>query len=462
VRIASLFLEISLLLLVWVGRVDAGQQTPVITVTHLGIVSSTAASIDHAEPWLAIDPNNPSRAMAVSRVGSGDRSMAYLTTDAGQSWRATYQGNDADGFPGGDPVVVFDSDGNAFLATINPFRVWRSSNGGLTWEEPVTVPGRSYDREYLAIRATPGTVDTLYAMGKMPIEIFGHVAEDIIGVSRSVDGGRTFEYPRLFLPDPSRSIVQAPGGMLVTPDGKVLVSVNAHDVPVRDPALLDNHVWVMRSDDGGRSFGEPVPAATLQQHGNRGGMLPMIKGLASSGMAMDTARSSRFRGRVYLTWLGVHEERLQVMVASTSDTGRTWSKGVRVNDDTTRANHSNPFIAVNEDGALLVLWNDRRGDPTDRCFQARVSASVDGGASFLPSVALTNTGVCPIAIADTARFTAGQFRHRFANGGETQGLVAVPGGHFLAVWVDDVNGVMQLLASTIEVAGAPHADPVRP
>lgn len=122
-----------------------------------------------------------------------------------------------------------------------------------------------------------------------------------------------------------------------------------------------------------------------------------------------------------------------------------------VNDDTGSANHSNPAITVTDAGVLVVLWNDRRADPLDRCFRARASASLDGGATFVPSVPLTITDVCP-ATGDLADFSTRRFRLRFANGGETQGLAPLPGGDVLAVWVDEVDGVMHLRASAIRIS----------
>ncbi len=433
------------------GRHPAPSPQAAILIRHHGIVSVDAPTTDHAEPWLAIDPANPARAVAVALAG-GFQSVAYATADTGKTWRrASREGDDRREFPGGDPVVAFDTEGTAYLATISPFQVWRSLDGGFSWLAPAVVPGRSWDREFLAIRPVAGAVDTLYAVGKMPIKVFGHVASDVLALSRSTDGGRTFEYPRLFLPDPGAAIIHTPGGLLATPDGRLLVSFMAHDVPVRNPALIDNHVWTIRSDDAGRTFADPVAAGISRTHGNAGDLRGMVKSLATAGLAMDTSRSSPWRGRVYLTWVHLLDGRLQVMLAVSSDTGRRWFPPVRVNDDSGTANHSNPGVAVGSTGAVAVLWNDRRDDPLDACFRARVRVSLDGGNRFLPSAPLTAGGACPLSGAETGPFTPDRFAHRFANGGETQGLAPLPDGKFLAIWVDSINGVMQLRASTIEV-----------
>ena len=260
--------------------------------------------------------------------------------------------------------------------------MWRSSDGGLTWHGPALVPGRSYDREYLAIRTVANAPDTIYALAKTPIRVFGHLANDALAISRSTDAGQTFDAPRLMLPDPATSIVHVAGGLVIAPDGRLFISFMAHDARLADPVTIKNHVWILRSNDGGRTFAEPVSAASSVVYGNRGDELKMLKSLAGARLALDTVQTSRYRGRLYVSFLTVLDGRLQVMVTSSSDTGRTWHSPVRVNDDAGSANHSNPQIAVGDRGDVVVIWNDRRADPNDLCFRATVSASVDGGETF--------------------------------------------------------------------------------
>jgi len=253
------------------------------------------------------------------------------------------------------------------------------------------------------------------------------------------------------LPDPATSIIHIPGGLVIAPDGGLFISFMAHDVPVVDPVAIKNHIWVLRSNDGGRTFADPVSAVPGVVYGNRGDELKMLKSLAGARLALDTAQTSRYRGRLYVSFLTVLEGRLQVMVTSSSDTGRTWRSPVRVNDDAGSANHSNPQITVGDRGDVVVIWNDRRADPNDLCFRATVSASVDGGETFLPNVPLTQTASCPLGRDPKTVAGLAGFAGRFMQGGETQGLAAVPGGKFLAVFVGSGHGTMELHCATIEV-----------
>lgn len=423
------------------------QASGAIRVRNLGLVSADVPDLNHAEPWLAIDPRNPARALAVAIADPGERSVAYRTVDGGVTWKRSPQdGAGTQLFSGLDPVVAFDDEGTALVATVSPFRVWQSRDGGETWSEPTIVPGRSYDREYIVVKAVPNGPDTIFVLAKTPIRVFGHVANDALAFSRSTDGGATFEYPRLLLADPSTSIIHVAGGFVVAPNGDIIISFLAHDAPVADPVLIKNRIWITRSKDGGRTFSEPIAATTSIVHGNRGDELKMLKSLATAGIAMDTAQGSAYRGRLYLNYLTVLDGRLQVMVATSSDTGRTWSSAVKVNDDAGTANHSNPRIAINQQGIVGVIWNDRRSDPKDLCFRPMVSASFDGGKTFAPNVALTSTSSCPLG-ADSSR--ASGFNRRYMQGGETQGFAPLPDGRFLAVFVGG-RTAMQLHAATIE------------
>jgi hypothetical protein len=420
-----------------------------IVVRPRGVVSGDDPGVPHAEPWLAVDPHNPSRAIAVGLAAGGNQSVAYSTADGGASWRRGVRDSSEQRFPGGDPIVAFDDDGMALLATISPFRVWRSSDGGVTWQGPAIVPGRSYDREYLAVQPAPNAPDTIFTLAKTPIRVFGHHASDALALSRSTDGGGTFEAPRLLLPDPTKSIIHVAGGLVVAPNGNLFVSFMAHDAPVTDPVTIKNHVWVLHSTDGGRTFDEPVVAAPSVIYGNKGDELKMLKSLAAARIVMDTARASRYRGRLYVSYLTAYDGRLQVMVVASADSGRTWAAPVRVNDDTGASNHSNPQIAVNDRGVVAVTWNDRRADPDDLCFRATVSASVDGGATFLPSVPMDTTRTCPLGPSPRRPLDLGGFTGRYVQGGETQGLAALPGGRFLAVYV--AGSAMQLRSATVEI-----------
>lgn len=88
----------------------------------------------------------------------------------------------------------------------------------------------------------------------------------------------------------------------------------------------------------------------------------------------------------------------------------------------TRRRFATPMVAVGGEGVVAVTWNDRRGEPDGRCFRHYVALSADLGRTFGPNRSVSDRRTC---------FRA---RSRWLNGGETQGLVALPDGSFRTVW----------------------------
>jgi len=99
--------------------------------------------VRHVESWLAINPKNPKNLIATSiafdkRTGS----VVYASLDGGKNWLRATHGAQADKyFESMDPMVTLDGDGNAYFTTLRQgFSVWKSTDGGRSWGEPVLVP----------------------------------------------------------------------------------------------------------------------------------------------------------------------------------------------------------------------------------------------------------------------------------------------------------------------------------
>jgi len=98
------------------------------------------------------------------------------STDGGKSWRCAKHGErEALTVEGGDPVIAFDSAAlRISVIFAHGFKISRSTDGGLTWSSPATVPGSGYDRPWLGVDQNNGHI---YAAGKLPIQILEGVGE---------------------------------------------------------------------------------------------------------------------------------------------------------------------------------------------------------------------------------------------------------------------------------------------
>ena len=420
---------------------------------HRGVpISADEPDADHVESWLAVNPRDSRNLIAASMVFGRQPGVAvYSSHDGGQSWaRATHGSGKNPVFAGLDPAGTFDSAGTAyFMSAGDNLVVWKSSDGGQTWGEGAVVPGSAWDRPFVGVART-GTerpARRIHVAGKLPIEVFGHAAADVIAVSTSEDGGRSFGFPRLILPAPEKEMLNVVSDLAIGSDGALTLALQLFPPQNLRTPLLTGWYSTIRSVDGGRSFSEPLRAAGFQTYGH-GWEGKSLFGLGAGRLAVDTSRGTS-RGRLYLAWLDVVDGFFEVKVAASGDSGKTWSAPVRVNDNTTASDASNPAIAVNDEGVVGITWNDRRGDPSGRCFEVFFSASADGGATFSANQKVSEAFTCPIG-KDAGDPVESQYR--FKNGGDTQGLVGLPGGKFHIAWINGASGKMQLWSSTVSVS----------
>ena len=187
------------------------------------------------------------------------------------------------------------------------------------------------------------------------------------------------------------------------------------------PSGANGTLAVIRSRDGGLT----VEASTITDvyYDWR------VPQLSMSSLAVDRS-ASPFNGRLYAAWPDARaDQHTQVFAASSDDLGRTWTAPRVISDDAgslpngDRPNHFMPMVAVNKDGVVAVAWHDRRDNPDNLGYFQRLSASLDGGATWLPSIRVSSSP----NVAE-----AGELR---VNGGDTSGLTADAEGVFHALWI---------------------------
>jgi hypothetical protein len=426
---------------------------PSLRITmHPGVpISSDEPGADHVESWLLVNPRDSRNLIAASMVFGRQSGVAvYSSHDGGQHWaRATHGSSKDPVFDGLDPAGVFDSDGTAYFSSAGDnLVVWKSSDGGRTWGEGAVVPGSAWDRQFLGVArlGAERPEQRIHVAGKMPIKVFGHVAEDVIAVSTSEDGGANFGFPRLILPAPEKELLNVVSDLAIGFDGALVLALQLFPPQDLRAPLLNGWYSTIRSIDGGRSFSEPRRAVEFHLYGH-GWEGKSLFGLGAGRLAVDISRGPK-RGNLYLAWLDVVDGFFQVMAAASGDGGKTWSAPVRVNDNSTPSDASNPAIAVNDEGVVGIVWNDRRADPSGRCFQVFFAASNDGGGTFSGNQRLSEALTCPIG-KDAGDPVESEYR--FKNGGDTQGIVGLPDGGFQVAWINGASGKMQLWSTAISV-----------
>jgi hypothetical protein len=434
------------------------------------------------EPWVDVNPTNPSNIIAVWQQdrwsnGGAHGLLTAVSHDGGATWSHTFPhfslcaggtpANGGDFERSSDPWVSFSPNGVAHQISLsvsfntgeNAVLASRSTDGGDTWSEPFTIirdsGGRdsSYafnDKE--SITADPTDSNYVYAVwdrfvtpaGTSKASLMGYINSrsfrQPIYFSRSTDGGVTWEPARNIF-DYSEFSGTLGNQIAVLPNGDLLnvfdffsLTRNSHKVRgewnalirstdkgetwSRNPILIDRSLEIGAYDP---DTGRPIRAE---------GGIPEIAIDPNSGNVYVVWQDSRFRG--------VDE----IAFSMSTDGGFTWTPPIRVNQTPSSSLAGNqqafvPNIRVAADGTVGVTYYDFRnndanpGVPTD-FWIVHCHSDCANAASWTDETRLS-TSSFDIEQAPAARGPFGYFL------GEYQGLANI-GNNFVPVFIQVNNG----------------------
>lgn len=355
-------------------------------------VNQDASGHDQFETTIAGDPRDPLRLVGawferVPGPDSPDYFMNYgWSRDGGLTWQSRRLDN---GFASNfDPVVVADRAGNFFLVglaseedasgalTKDHFQVFKSTDGGETFALSTELPVFFFeDKPWMTV--DPAT-DALYMVWADLIDPSrGPFFFDIL-FSRSTDHGATFS-PPVKISSP-RS--QGDGSFVsVGPAGEIYVTWT-DDV---------RSIYFDRSLDGGATWlpVDKVVNARIVPPGTALG--DTLSNPILTFSAVDRTRGSH-RGRIYVVWDGAPQGDADVFLSYSDDRGDSWSRPLRVNDDTPAngADQFLPFVTVDDVGAVQIVFLDDRLDRLNATYAVSLATSTDGGRIFGPNVRVSD------------------------------------------------------------------------
>jgi hypothetical protein len=254
-------------------------------------------------------------------------------------------------------LALTDSSGVTGAAVVTS----RSTDGGLTWSNPVTTAtGGSLDKNWIACDNTSASSH----YGNCYTEFDDNGAGNTVEMATSSNGGATWSVQ-------ATSATGLGGQPVVRPNGTVLVPYESNSGQIRS----------FRSIDGGSTWRSSVLVATVQEHTVAGGLrtssLPTAE-IDSAGTAYVAWQDCRFQSGCPANDI--------VMSKSTSET--TWGAVTRVTSD--GGDHFIPGIGVDPttSGSTAKIGLTYYRYPTANCtastcqLTAGYTSSTNGGSSW--------------------------------------------------------------------------------
>ena len=225
-----------------------------------------------------------------------------------------------------------------------------------------------------------------------------------VGVGYTFDGGITWHDSLLEEPSYPR---HSDPGITTDADGNFYVVILSYTGSTSEP----NGLFVLKSEDGGVTWGDAVPA--IDQVPNVFEDKELIACDRTGGM---------FDGNLYVAWARFGSS-IEIMSVTSTDGGASFGGAVTVSDD----------------GVVNVVFYDRRNDPSNLLMDLYLAQSFDGGLTFEPNLRVTTVSSDP---------TAGSGRAGII--GEYIGLAAASANRVHPVWTDTREGHQDVYTAIVD------------
>lgn len=396
---------------------------------HPSAVNQTEVFIEHspAEPsvlWVSCNTLN----FIPFFISEG----IYVTRDGGATWQGsdTCTGSPL-AFHGGDPGIAIGTSGDFVLTRMGraPFTglyAHRSSDYGQTWSAQTAISTDDLERASLVTNTVAGTT----AYGRIHAGWVKFAWPFPVMTAYTDDDGRTWSQPRQ-LNNPALRC--AGGDLAIGPEGEVLVCwAGVTDIS----PFKEIQVGFASSANGGADWTVLENAFPIS---GINGTLPEKNNIRVNGLpaiAADVSDGPR-RGWLYIVTgqkgLAPAGSDPDIILNRSADGGKTWSPGIRVNQDPLNNGRIQyfPSVHVDRQGGVNILFYDDRLTAGDSA-NVYLARSVDGGETFREY-----------------RISSRPFRPKSIGGlgqgyqGDNIDLTSTD-THLWPVWMDNSTGVYQV------------------
>jgi len=319
-----------------------------------------------------------------------------------------------------DPTLTVDRDGNFYISVLDfepgshndssYISFLKSTDKGVSWAGPYTVVdtiGPYFeDKQFIVTDMTTGphSGNVYIAWARFP-------NPDRMMFARSTDGAVTWDDTLIVGPvqdDQNCGWGEFDAGQFANPlvgsDGAVYVHWIGTDLDSTE-CVGYNALKMVKSTDGGVSF--TAPEVIRHTAGNWWQIDGGVDVYNQPTSAADIS-GGPFDGNLYMAYANADTSNtndFNIEFIRSSDGGTTWSEPYYINDDVTgpSAIHDqfHPWMVINTQGTLAILFYDQRRDPGHTLFDTYAAYSFDGGESFTTNHRISEVQIDPANLKST-------------------------------------------------------------
>jgi len=331
------------------------------------------------EPTIALNPSNPKEIIAGAVLNE-----YYYSENGGKTW-SSFSLNSPHGVHG-DPVVLVDNENNFFYFHLsNPERGKKLDRIVCQSTKSLSVPmstvghtlvnNKMHDKHWVVIDKKSKVIHMAWTQFDK-YESAAPGDSSTIVYSNSADLGKTWTRP-LRISSHAGNCLDDSG----TIEGVSICIDENENVYVA--FCLNEKIFLNSSQDGGRTWlNQDVFVA--DQPGGWSFDIPGIFRMNGFPSLVVDNSNSQFKGRLYLSWSDQRNSSndTDVWLKYSDNSGKSWSKEVRVNDDKPGKHQFMSTLRIDpKSGALVGLFYDRRNHD-DWTTEVFIAVSVDGGLTF--------------------------------------------------------------------------------
>lgn len=357
------------------------------------------------QPQLMVDPQDPNTLAVAGAEYNTGTCGAFISRDGGRTWtnpggiaRPAGYGSCVTSDYGPYLGAAFGADGTLYMVTTasaaacqqcaNDLVSDRSTDLGVTWQSSIIHKSQSVtftgvdgttktDMEHFSLTrmaTDPSNANYVYAGSRhgfanriCPTCVVGGNFKPRPYVAVSSDGGKTWNAPQDIMADVPRSQIEGAfiPSLAVGPDGTVY-AFTRETTPPKDSA----HPFTAGDPPGSPGAGARKFVSISHDHGKTWKTSTLDASAVPCGGNCDNpivGTVDPHNGNVYAVWAQnrfVNGKALEndAMFSASTDGGKTWTKPVVLNDDTSGLDHYFPGVSVAPDGRVDVAWYDFRDD----------------------------------------------------------------------------------------------------